>query len=392
MAGCVDRQEGIADCSTGLFCDEIAFSEGRAPSLGVHASDTFIRAVFDLTSAADRSAVELQTELRTLQAIVDVDPNLGDLRGRLDAKLAPWIEEDIAFTAAPIRCTDSLDAAALAAVSCDVELTSTSVVVACAGTCTIDAASQAGCTALTCRGLAPELQCDGMCASGCTHAAPAACDGVCIGECDGAAFEGVCAGMCVGTCELRAGARCAGLCTGKCEFEPPGGACDPVAEPRCDGRVDAAMVCTGGCEGPAVVNPISEECAATIAAMVATARWCEPPKIAALYTRKAGLDSAETAAFHAFLGEFERHLAALLAARVHAKALVRAADDLRGPGADALEVLLAALTTDGDFSSRVMAACAIKVLGGARDRIDASVSVLSKRLNSVESALADLEL
>ena len=391
VQGC-DAGDLAAQC--GLVCDEMAFIEGKANVSGIASIDAFFGATLDFSGATAKVSADIQTEIDALYALVGAAPG-GDFKAALDAKLGVWIDVDAGLTvkAEPARCEANLDVSVKAAAECDVDVKPGMVTAKCEGSCAVDASAQADCSAmgnLTCRGTAPNLQCEGSCSGGCKLEAAAACDGNCRGQCDGMDFNGRCEGMCQGECEVTAGAKCNGSCTGSCEYTPPSGMCDASAEAHCDVSAMADVQCKGSCEGKATPPEVSAECEASVNAKAEASVQCYPPSVSISYTLNASAEGNANAQIEleAFLSNFKLRFSAMLAALARAKGLVEVGGTLGDAGLTAVTSVAGELSGDGELKAKIGAACAIKLLPAAGTLAADSVGELSTKVSAAASITA----
>lgn len=396
VQGCDDGGSGgpLGDIAEqcGLTCDADAFINGKASISGVPSIDAFFGATLDFTGAVGTVTADLRAEITALHALVGADASVeGDFAAKLDAKLNAYISGSLTVDAQPPRCEASVDIAVKAAAECDADVKPGEVSARCEGSCTIAADAQADCAAagaLTCRGTAPDLQCEGSCSGGCKLEVAAACDGTCRGSCDGMDMEGRCTGMCQGECDVAAGARCEGSCTGQCEYKPAEGSCDATAEAHCDASVHAEAKCEGKCEGKATPPEVSAECKASVDAKAEASVQCYPPSLALSYDLKAGLDAQADAEFRAFITNFRLRFSALLAASARAKSLIEVGGTLGAAGVAAVEGAATDLKASGDLKASIGAACAIGMLPQAATMITDSVAGLSAQAQAAASVTA----
>lgn len=391
--GCDDVGNIAEQC--GLVCDDQAFINGKFNISGIAEVDAFFSATLDVSGAINATASGIEAEIAALYALVEADVG-ADFKAALSAKLSGYITGELKVKAEPARCEASLDITAKAAAECDVEATPGSVEVTCEGSCTIDASAQADCHAeggLTCKGTAPNLQCEGSCQGGCQLDIAAACEGTCRGQCDGQDFEGRCMGNCQGECDLGAGGSCAGSCTGSCEYTPPSGMCDASAEVRCSASAKANVECKGGCDGKATPPMVSAECEATVEAKAEASVQCYPPSLTLDYELAAGVmgDVQAEAEFKAFISNFKLRYSALLASIKRAEGLVAASGKLGASGKAAINSLASELSGSGELKAKIGGACAIATLPAAADLLTSSAGKLQAQLEAsamVTAALA----
>lgn len=390
--GC-DEVGNLAE-QCGLVCDEEAFVNGKFNISGIAEVDAFFSATLDVTGAINATASGIEAELIALYALVEADVGT-DFKAALDAKLSGYIEGGLTVKAEPARCEASLDITAKAAAECDVEATPGEVKVECEGACAIDASAQADCHAaggLTCKGTAPNLQCDGMCQGSCELTAAATCEGTCRGQCNGQDFEGRCDGMCQGECDLGAGGKCEGRCTGSCEYTPPSGQCEADAEVRCSASAQANVECKGKCEGSAKPPMVKAECEATVEAKAEASVQCYPPSLTLEYELAAGIkgNAEAEAEFKAFINNFKLRYSALLASIKRAQGLINVSGKLGDAGVKAINGLATTLSGSGELKAKIGGACAIATLPKAADLLATAGANLKTQLDAAVSVSTSL--
>lgn len=224
-----------------------------------------IAAVNDLTLQADALATGLEAVCDDLAAELGITPPAPTddqtTREATCAAVAAEIETILTEASAtvtivyePAVCSVSVDAYAMCAAECDVDVDATAEVTCtggelsgscsgmCSGSCTVE--GSASCTG----------ECSGTCSG--------SCSGTCTGECDGTCSvtdeDGNCVGTCDGTCMGSCSATCEGSCSGSCTAEVEGscegtctGSCDvDFVAPRCSGEADvnASVECEAACD------------------------------------------------------------------------------------------------------------------------------------------------
>lgn len=392
--GC-DEVGNLAE-QCGLVCDEEAFINGKFNVSGIASVDAFFSATLDVSGAINATAANIEAELNGLYGLVGATGS-ADFKAALDAKLAAYIDVDagLQIDFEPARCEAQLDIAAKAAAECDVDAKPGSVEVKCEGKCDIKAEAQAMCQAdgmLTCRGQAPNLECEGTCEGGCQLDIAAACDGTCKGTCNGENFNGRCDGMCQGECDLGAGGSCGGSCTGTCEFTAPQGGCTGDLKARCEGSAMASGSCEGSCEGKAEPPMVKAECEATVEAKVEANVQCYPPSLSINYTFNATAagDASVRAEFNAFINNLKVRYAALLAAMAKAEGLIDVSATLGASGKAAINGIATELQGSGDLKAKIGAGCAIATLPAAADLLTSAGKKLEGSLSGAIEVSAAL--
>ncbi|MDC0672423.1 hypothetical protein [Nannocystis radixulma] len=379
----------------GLECDESAFINGKFTVSGIAQFDAFFAATLELSGAMDATADDLQRQLNGLFALVGAN-SAADFKTALDAKLIAFVDLGAGWTieAAPARCVSQFAAAAIAVAACDPDAELGLIDVRCEGRCPIDASAQADCQSdgtLTCRGMAPQLQCEGSCLGSCQLDAAAACDGTCKGICDGQDFIGQCAGMCQGECDLGGGGACPGLCLGVCEFTASPAGCSQDHEAHCEGSATVSASCTGPCDGK-LSAPTSAECEATVEATVEAGVQCYPPptKVDHRLNGQASVDPSLRAELQAFHSTFQERYAALLASTRRAERLMQAAATLAATGQAAVGSLASQLSSSPELKTKIGAECASATLPTAAQLLTSSANILKAQLDAAVPVVASV--
>ncbi|MBZ5710145.1 hypothetical protein [Nannocystis pusilla] len=380
----------------GLECDDSAFINGKFTVSGIAQLDAFFAATLELSGAMQATADDLQHQLNGLSALVGAT-GAADFKAALDAKLAAFVDIDAGWTieAPPARCESRFAAAATAVAECDPGAHPGMIDVRCEGRCPIDASAQADCRSdgtLTCRGIAPQLQCEGECLGSCQLDIAAACDGTCKGICDGQDFVGRCAGMCQGECDLSGGGACPGRCLGVCEFTDPPADCAQDHEAHCEGSATVSGSCTGPCDGK-LSAPTAAECEATVEATVEAGVQCYPPPTSIDYRLNgaASNDPQLQAELHAFQTSFQERFAALLASTRRAARLIDTAATLGATGQAAVASLASQLSDSPDLKTKIGAECASASLPTAAQLLTTSADILKAQLEAAVTVAASVE-
>lgn len=379
-----------------LGCPDEGVLEGNASISGIKSIDAFFGAVIDFGAVAAEVNGSVRAELDAMALGLGLEKGApaADISAAIEAKVAANVEGGLTVNIQEPRCEASVEATASAVAQCEADVDPGSVEVSCEGSCTIDASAQAECSAsgtLTCKGQAPNLQCEGTCTGDCSLDVSAECSGTCRGECTGTctvmdstgACKGKCEGTCQGTCELDAGGSCSGKCEGSCEYTPPSGECEASAEARCEASADANISCEGGCDGTAKPPEVSAECEATVEAKASAKAECTPPAIDISWQFAAGLDADAQAEFSAWVQGFKVQLGALVAATAKAELLVGSGTVLLETGVDAIASAAQELTASTDLRASVGAGCALLEVELVADTMQTSLSGLQQSVDGV---------
>ncbi|EYF05867.1 Hypothetical protein CAP_2869 [Chondromyces apiculatus DSM 436] len=397
LSGC-DGENPLGNIAEqcGLTCSGGGVLEGRANISGTASIDAFFGAVVDFTGAANGVTANVRTQLDAMAASLGLEAGApaADIRAALEAKISANVSGGLTVKAEPPRCEASVEVTASAAASCDVNVDPGSVEVRCEGSCTIDASAQADCSAngtLTCKGQAPNLECEGKCTGDCDLEVAAQCEGTCRGTCNGECSvrdsagncKGTCSGTCEGTCELTAGGSCTGKCEGSCEYTPPSGSCSANAEVRCEASAQANVQCKGGCDGKVTPPSVSAECKASVEAKAEASVECKPPSLEVSWQFAAGVNADAQADFRAWVGNFKGQFSALLAAFAKAEILVDTGANLIGAADGAVKGVVDNLSASADLKASIGAGCALAELPNVATAINGAAGGLQESVSAV---------
>lgn len=380
LQGC--EGDGIPGCD--LSCPAEGVLEGNASISGVAQVDAFFGAVVDVSAAANGIAASLRSELDGIALSVGLEPGAAgaDIAAAIDAKLSASVSGGLQISFQPPRCEASVEVAVAAAAECDVSVDPGSATVECSGGCEVEGGVMASCEAdatLTCKGTAPNFECDGSCEGSCELEVGASCDGTCRGTCSGECSvrdsqgncAGACDGMCEGTCELKAGGTCGGMCTGSCTYQPGEVGCEADASAKCEASAGGSIECDAKCEGEVTPPSVSAECEATVEAKADASIECFPPSLEVTWQWSAELegDVMAQAEFKAWLEGFKGRLSVMLAAKTKADILIESLGNLSAAAEGALSASFETVA-EGDFVAAFkVTTCAIPQLGDAADLI-----------------------
>jgi len=287
--------------------------------------DGLFAAVVELGERLDSMRVELESDLRDLAELYDVDASLplADLaaavRAAIESDLATNTQGDLYVARSPMLCAADAPTARGSFARCT-GLLGVSLPTSCLfeiGPFACDGQCHGSCSG-ACSLCADPVDgaCAGVCEGSCYMVAGGACAGVCLGVCAGTCSlsdadgqcHGLCDGTCTGSCLIPGGDSCSGDCCGDCVSEPGSdGGCDGRCAGTCDGD------CSGRCAG--VITPIcatdSEEaagCTAQATARAAVAGRCDPGAVDLWYELDAAVDVAERGCFEARLARVKEVL------------------------------------------------------------------------------------
>ncbi len=363
--------------------------EGNASISGVAKVDAFFASVNNFRGAADGVSAGIEAQLKLIKADFGIAAN-ADLATELKAKVAANVEGSLVIDYQPPVCAVDASATLEASARCEAEVNPGSVMVECKGSCELEASAELKCDAgaeLNCTFTGPTVDCQGECSGTCEAKVDVAakCEGTCRGECSGncSAYSdsgatqcsGACDGMCKGTCEAKASAsaKCMGTCRGECTLSGPDAKCEGSAHAECKAMASGSVMCKGKCEGDIEPPSASAECKASAKAEAKLNVQCTPPRLAASYRLKAGVDAKAQADFEAGIRTLiSVRLPALTAAIKRGESVGQAGEDL-------------ALAANAAVKTSVNAA----IKGNLGIRASFGLACAAKELPKVEMAVAD---
>jgi len=192
--------------------------------------------------------------------------------------------------------------------------------------------------------------------------------------------------MCKGTCEAKAmaGVKCMGTCKGECKVSGPEAKCEGSAHAECKAMGSASVMCKGKCEGDIEPPSASVECKASAKAEAKINVQCTPPRLAASYRLKAGVDAKVQAEFEAGLKTLiSVRLPALTAALKRGQSIGDAGEDLAVAAEDAVKASVNA-AVKGNLGIRATfgLGCAAKELPKVEMAVADSADRLTDNLNA----------
>ena len=363
--------------------------EGNASISGVAKVDAFFASVNNFRGAADGVSAGIEAQLKLIKADFGIAAN-ADLATELKAKVAANVEGSLVIDYQPPVCAVDASATLEASARCEGEVNPGSVMVECKGSCEIEAGAELKCDAsaeLQCSFTGPTVDCQGECSGSCEAKVEVAakCEGTCRGECSGncSAYSdsgatqcsGACDGMCKGTCEAKASAtaKCMGTCKGECKVSGPDAKCEGSANAECKAKANAMVMCKGKCEGDIEPPSASAECKASAKAEAKLNVQCTPPRLAASYRLKAGVDAKVQA-------DFEAGVRTLISVRLPAlTAAIKRGESVGQAGEDLALAAEAAVKTSVNTALK----------GNLGIRATFGLACAAKELPKVEMAVAD---
>lgn len=374
--------------------------EGNASISGVAKVDAFFASVNNFRGAADGVSAGIEAQLNLIKADFGIAAS-ADLKTELSAKIKANLEGSLVIDYQPPVCAVDASATIEASARCEAMVTPGSVTVDCKGSCQLEANAELKCDAgaqLQCTFTGPTVDCKGECSGTCEAKVDvaAACSGTCRGSCtgncsaysDAAATQcaGSCEGMCKGTCEAKAeaSAKCMGTCRGECKVTGAAADCMGSAHAECKAMGSASVECEGKCEGDIEPPMASAECKASAKAEAKINVQCTPPRLAASYRLKAGVDAMAQARFEAGLKTLiSVRLPALTAAIKKGQSVGDAGEDLAVAAQTAVKTSIDA-AAKGDLGIRagVGLRCALGQLPDVEMAVSESADRLTDNLNA----------
>jgi hypothetical protein len=374
--------------------------EGNASISGVAKVDAFFASVNNFRGAADGVSGGIEAQLNLIKADFGIAAT-ADLKTELSTKIKANLEGSLVIDYQPAVCAVDASATIEASARCEAEVTPGMVTVDCKGSCELEANAELKCDAgadLQCTFTGPTVDCKGECSGSCEAKVDvaAACSGTCRGSCSGncsaysdaagAQCAGSCDGMCMGTCEVKAeaSAKCMGTCKGECKVTGAAADCMGSAHAECTAKANASVKCEGKCEGDVEPPMVSAECKASAKAEAKINVECTPPRLAASYRLKAGVDAMAQAQFEAGLKTLiSVRLPALTAAIKKGQSVGSAGEDLALAAKDAVRASVQA-GINGDLGIRAGFGlrCALKELPDVEMAVEDSADRLNDNLTA----------
>ncbi len=380
-------------CGIDVDCEAGGIAEGNASISGVASVDAFFQSVINFEGKANAVSSGIEAEIAAIKADFGIAAD-ADLKAGLEAQISANVEGSFTVDFEPAKCQVDAMATLEASAQCDASIDPGSAMVACEGSCEVEASAMVDCGAeatLECTVSAPSVECMGSCTGTCSVdvSASAICDGTCKGECAGTLEGGKCDGMCTGSCETEfaAAATCEGSCKGECKTTPPSGGCEAGAKVECTANAGAMVMCSGRCEGSVEPPSVKAECQASAKAEASLNVECTPPRVAASFKLKAGLDASAQASFEAAVKNLvELRLPRILASVKKAEFVVDAGAELTASATGAIKGALGEL--DGGANLRVVFGlqCAL----GQLDAVGSTIASASGRLQGNITAVGEL--
>jgi hypothetical protein len=205
--GCDQVADAADQC--GLECDLTLIGNGNGAITGIASFDSFFGAAANINSKAKLIASAVGEAQAKMAVLLGLGPTAGvaEIQAAWDAKVMANAGGSIQVNFKPPKCQASVDATVEATAKCDATVTPGTAMVSCSGKCEGSASASATCSGgakISCKGTAPELN----------------CNGTCNGECEGSVTaEGNCTASCSGTCNGSCTVRMDGstMCNGTCE-------------------------------------------------------------------------------------------------------------------------------------------------------------------------------
>lgn len=369
-------------CGLDIKCEAGGLAEGNARISGVASVDSFFSSVLNFQTTALSVSGGIDAELAAIRADFGLAAN-ADIEAGLKTQIAANVEGKLTIEAEAPRCQADVKATLDASARCEAKVDPGSVMVACKGSCDVEASATVKCDAmadLKCTVTAPSVACEGECkgscdamltvAAGCTGTCKGTCSGNCSAYVDngqgGSSCAGTCDGMCQGSCEaeVAAGAKCDGTCKGECTVTNPAAGCEGGIRATCAAKANAMVMCGGSCEGEIEPPMASAECQASVKAEAKINVQCTPPRLAINFKLRvgAGVDVMAQARFMASIENLKVRLPSLLAKIKRANLVVDAGAGLSGSAKGAIE---GAVSVAGDGNAAVFFGlkCAVGQVG-----------------------------
>jgi hypothetical protein len=391
-------------CGLDINCEAGGLAEGNARISGVASVDSFFSSVLNFQTTALSVSGGIDADLAAIKADFGIAAD-ADLEAQLKAQIKANVKGAFNIEAEPARCQADVKATLDASARCEAKVDPGTVMVACKGSCEVEASADVKCDAgadLKCTVTAPSVACEGECKGSCEAMldVAASCSGTCNGSCDGtcsayvdngqggANCAGKCDGMCQGSCEakLAAGASCTGTCKGECTVTNPSGGCKGGIHASCQAKADAMVMCGGSCEGEIEPPKASAECEASVKAEAKINVQCTPPRLAINYELAvvASADLEAQARFVAAVGNLKVRLPSLLAKIKRASLVVEAGAGLSGSAKGAIQGAVDT-AAGGSAVAIVGLKCALGQVGavgtivtGASSKLEASLKASAK--------------
>jgi len=400
-------------CGINVECDANAIVEGDVAVSGVASIDAFFGAVASFDAKAGNVSAGIEAELAAIRADFGIAAD-ADFEAAISTQITANVEGSLSIEAEPARCSADVSATLDAQARCEGMVEPGSVMVACEGSCEVEASADVSCSAeadLKCTVTAPSVECEGTCQGSCeaTLEVAASCSGTCRGSCDGecsayangeggmAECAGTCDGMCEGSCETEVAgeATCEGTCKGECTVTNPEAGCEGGIRAECEGKANAMVMCEGRCEGEVTPPMASVECDASVKAEAKMNVECTPPRVAINYKLKAvaGAELEAQARFVAAVENLKVRLPALLASIKRAELVAEAGAGLSGSAVaaiDAGKTAAADLVASGNLRVAFGLACAVQTAAAVPGIITESTGELTGQINASASVLAGL--
>jgi hypothetical protein len=391
------------ECGIDINCEAGGVLEGNASISGIASVDAFFQSVINFQSRADMVASGIDAELAAIGGAFGVE---GDVAAGLKAKFDANLEGGITLEAEPARCAVDANVAVEASARCEGEVMPPKAMVACEGSCEVEASATVKCDAmadLKCTATAPSIMCMGECKGSCELSGSAAadcsgtCNGTCMGTCSAMNAMGQCAGscdgMCMGSCsvQLEAEAKCEGMCTGECTVTNPSAGCEGGIRAECEAKGDAMVMCEGRCDGSVEPPSAKVECQASAKAEASMQVECSPPRVALHYEFKASASATAKAEMEAGIRSLEARLPALLASMRKAEFVVDAGADLGASASAAIKEATGAFKADGNLRLQFGALCAVREAGTVAKVITDSGAQLTASAKAATSVTALLK-
>lgn len=422
MLGCDKVADAAGSCLPECKLELIA--NGNGAITGDASFDTFFGAVANINTKAKLIASAVAEAQGKLALLVGANSSSSaDIVAAFDAKIAANTMGGIQVAFKPPKCSASVSATLDAQAKCEGMVTPPMASVACSGKCEASASAMVMCEAgatLSCKGTAPNLECNGTCSGECSAEVTAegsctgSCSGTCMGTCTvnsdvavmcngtcngstdaggnctggcetdmsaGGTCMGTCGGMCMGDCtgKIEANGSCSGQCKGECEYTPASGSCETDAKVQCQASAGANVMCNGSCEGEVTPPMGSVECDASVKAEAKASAECTPPTIGVDYQFMASAEFQTQAEFEAFVNVFFETFAELQAQGALIGELTGAANGLVAATANVQMALQAQAEAagEGDVLAAAGLQCGIEGLVEAGTVLTAATGSLS---------------